>query len=440
MNKDLLNQIPADEQPLASTLFSVGEEMQVSPAFEWELETQLMNAAKKKSQPVQGWTTKIIPALGWAVLAISVIYLISSTISSLGTNQPAATSDVSSPVIPFESNVRAGNVCTGPLAVAHNFSVSLANPNKTAFITLDVQKAIGELRSFAWSPDGKQLAIAGNTTGTGNIYLTDSTGASLQPVIPNSELGYLMDVAWSRDGKQLISWSLQNNTVVYLVNVDGTGWTEKQLDLQIFETPRFTPDNASIIFYGADQTSSGLFEIKLDGAPTKMLSSLVEDESSSAWSPDGLRLAYMEMDRGAGEARLVVEESANGNKVVIATLPIPKGSGSSIPNSANLSWSADGKVLVFDFGRGAFDRAIYLAYANGTGLIKLADSAYAPAISAAGDCLAYISNKQVFLMELTGVSITSTKRTSLLLADLPAGRSIADFRLDRLQWGSETMP
>jgi len=26
------------------------------------------------------------------------------------------------------------------------------------------------------------------------------------------------------------------------------------------------------------------------------------------------------------------------------------------------------------------------------------------------------------------------------LADLPAGRSIADFRLDRLQWGSETMP
>ena len=440
MNKDLLNQIPADEQPVASTLFSVGEEMQVPPTFEWELETQLMNAAKKKSRPDQGWTTKIIPALGWAVLAISAIYLINSTISSLGTNQPAAATEAPNPVISFESNVRTGNVCKGSLAIAHNFSVSLANPDKTGFKTLDEQKAIGELRSFAWSPDGKQLAIVGNTTGTGNIYLTDSTSASLQPVMPNSALGYLMDVAWSRDGKQLISWSVQNNSVVYLMNVDGTDLTEKQLDLQIFETPQFTPDDESIFFYGADLNSSGLFEVKLDGSQTKMISALVEDESSFAWSRDGLHLAYMEMDRGAGEAHLVVEGSDHGNKVVVATLPIPKGSGSSIPTSANLSWSADGKVLAFDFGRGAFDRAIYLAYADGTGLVKLADSAYAPAISAAADCLAYISNKQVFLMDLTAVSIKSTAPTSLLLADLPAGRSIADFRMDRLQWGSQTIP
>jgi len=180
--------------------------------------------------------------------------------------------------------------------------------------------------------------------------------------------------------------------------------------------------------------------VKLDGSQTKIVSALVEDESSFAWSRDGLHLAYMEMDRGTGEARLVVEEPDRGNKLVIATLPIPKGSGSSIPSSANLSWSADGKVLVFDFGRGAFDRAIYLAYADGTGLIKLADSAYAPAISASGDCLAYISNKQVFLMDLSGVSIKSTAPTSLLLADLPAGRSMADFRLDRLQWGLGMMP
>jgi len=440
MNKDLLNQIPVEEQPLASTLFSVGEEMQVSSAFEWELETQLMNAAKKKSQPEQGWTTKIIPALGWALLAISVIYVLSSTIRSRSSNQPAATSDVSSPVIPFESNVRAGNVCKGSLAVAHNFSVSLTNPDKTGFKTLDEQKAIGELRSLAWSPDGKQLAIVGNTTGTGNIYLTDSTGTALQPVMPNSELGYLMDVAWSRGGQQLISWSVQNNSVVYLMNVDGTGLAEKQLNLQIFETPQFTPDDESIFFYGADSNSSGLFEVKLDGSQTKIVSALVEDESSFAWSRDGLHLAYMEMDRGTGEVRLVVEEPDRGNKLVIATLPIPKGSGSSIPSSANLSWSADGKVLVFDFGRGAFDRAIYLAYADGTGLIKLADSAYAPAISAGGDCLAYISNKQAFLMDLTGVSIKSIAPTSLLLADLPAGRSIADFRLDRLQWGLGTTP
>jgi hypothetical protein len=84
MNKDLLNQIPAEEQPIASALFSMREDMQVSPTFEWDLETQLMNTAKKKTQPAQSRTTKIIPALGWAVLAISIVYLLNSTIRSLG--------------------------------------------------------------------------------------------------------------------------------------------------------------------------------------------------------------------------------------------------------------------------------------------------------------------------------------------------------------------
>ncbi|HEX6269904.1 MAG TPA: hypothetical protein VFZ43_06700, partial [Anaerolineales bacterium] len=69
-----------------------------------------------------------------------------------------------------------------------------------------------------------------------------------------------------------------------------------------------------------------------------------------------------------------------------------------------------------------------------TGRVKMADSAYAPTISADGRCLAYISNKQVFLMDVTGVSSASPSAVPALLADLPAGRATADFRLDKLQW------
>jgi len=79
-------------------------------------------------------------------------------------------------------------------------------------------------------------------------------------------------------------------------------------------------------------------------------------------------------------------------------------------------------------------RLTHHARADGMGLVKVADSAHAPAISANGKCLAYISNKQLFLLDLTNVSVTSTSGTPLLLADLPAGRSNADFRLDKLQW------
>jgi hypothetical protein len=138
------------------------------------------------------------------------------------------------------------------------------------------------------------------------------------------------------------------------------------------------------------------------------------------------------MDRELVKARLIAEDFAAGSKVVLATLPILK-SGYSLPDSANLSWSPDGKSLIFDLGRGASDRAIYLAYADGTGLIKLADSAYAPTISADGRCLAYISSKQVFLMDLANTSMTATA-TPVFLADLPAGRGIAGSPLDKLQW------
>jgi Tol biopolymer transport system component len=161
---------------------------------------------------------------------------------------------------------------------------------------------------------------------------------------------------------------------------------------------------------------------------------MVEDESSYAWSPDGTQLAYIEMDRNLVKAHLILDEFATGSKTVIATLPILKSSYS-IPDSANLSWSPDGASLIFDLGRSITDRAVYLVHVDGAGLVKLADSVYAPALSADGECLAYISNKQVFLLDLT-----STNATPLLLADLPTGRSIAGYRLDKLQWGVEIIP
>jgi len=430
MNKDLLKQLPADEQPIAWTLDSVAEDMQVPSAFIWDLETQLIEKYKTKSRPAQGWYTKIAVPVGWAILALGAVFLLNQIIRSVAFNQPSPSGGTSAPEMSFEQNVRKGDICEGPLAVAHNFSVSLTNQDKTGFEMLDEHKTIGESRSFAWSPDGRQLAVLGNTAGNGNIYLTD-VRKPLQVVLSNSEVGYLRDVAWSHDGKQFVMWSSQNNTMVYLVNADGTGLVEKQLDVQVLGTPQFTPDGKNIVFYGADSLSSGLFEASLDGSQTRLISDLVEDESGFAFSPDGSRLAYVAMDRISGGAILMVQDLET--RAIIAlpgSLPIPKG----FPDIAKLSWSPDGTKLVFEFGGSASDRAIYLVYADGTGLFKLANSAHAPTISADGRCLAYISNKQVFLLDLTGISLTSTTGTPVLLADLPVGQSIADFRLDKLQW------
>ncbi len=429
MNKEIFDQLPADEKLVAAKLNSVADNMKVSQDFQWTLETQLMDAYKKKSQLATGWFAKLVVPVAWTVAAVLGFVLLNWTIRSLIlTEQVPGSSNTAIPSESFESNVRQGNICEGPLALAHGFSVYVTNQDKTGFIELDDQHAIGELRSFAWSPKGQRLALVGNTTGTGNIFLTDSTGRQFPPVLSHSELGYLMDVAWSRDGKRLLTWSSQNQSV-YLINIDDAGLIENKFDAQFFGAPQFAPDNNSMYFYGAVAGyTSGLFEFKFDDREVILVSSLVEDETAFAWSPDGSLLAYIEMDRSSGEARLM-KIGGNPSVQTLATLPIPKGSGSSIPDVANLSWSSDGKFLLFEFGRSASDRAIYLAYADGSGLAKLVESAYAPTVSSDGNCLAYISKKQVFLLDLTNATATS-----LLIADLPTGRSTSDFRLDKLQW------
>ena len=438
MNKDLLDQVPAEEQSMASKISSIVENMQPPQAFQWELENQLLN--KAASRPAQNWFAKIIVPVGWAVAAFIGVLLLNSLFRSFVPPPSPAAGSTPTEAVSFVDSVRAGNICMGPLALAHGFTVFLTNPEKTEFAVVNPGDTSTELRSFTWSADGKQLAIITNSMGSGNIYLTDSSGVLPQPVIPPGEVGYLMDAAWSRDGKQLIMWSSQNNTVIYLMNADGSGLTEIRLGMQLLSTPQFTQDNQSIILFGANANAFGLFEVTLENLEFRLISPQVEDETGFIFSPDGSRLAYMEMDRNTGEARLISEEMASGSKMILGTLPIPKGSGSSLPESANLNWSTDGELLVFDIGRYASDRAIYLAQADGTGMIKVVDAGYAPTISADGKCLAYISENEVFLTDLNNISVSSIANRTILVGELPTGRGTPNFKQDKLQWSPGTTP
>lgn len=263
----------------------------------------------------------------------------------------------------------------------------------------------------------------------------------MEYLLSGSQVGYLMDAAWSRDGKQLVMWSSQNNRVLYVLSADGTGLVEKRLgNTQILGTPQFWPDGSSVVFYGATSTSIGLFELILTDSEPALINASVEDESSYAFSPDGSKLAYMEYNRDLGEARLFTEDLKTRELSVLGSLPIPKVPGAALPETANLSWSADGKYLVFDFGRNAADRAIYLAQTDGTGMIEVVDDAYAPSVSADGRCMAYISNQQVFLLDLSAVVVNPTAVTPVLLADLPTGRGTPNTKLDELQWSPAVTP
>lgn len=433
MNKDFLNSLPTDDQPVASILNLLVDDVQLSQTFQWKLETKLMDAAKNKQEFARSWRSKILPAFSWTVIAIAAVLLLNWTVRSLSSPPPAA-AVTPGPIPSFEADIQQRRICAAPLAVGHGFAVFLSDDKKTGFLPLDQEKMIGEMRSFAWSADGSQLALFGNTTGHGNIWLTDSSGSPVQPVLLHPELGYLMDGARSRDGKQFLLWSSQNNKVIYLLDADGSDMIEKQLGLRIMGTPQYAPDGKSVVFYGADLNAAGLFELKLDSSQVTLINPSVKDPSGYAFSPDGSLLAYLEYDRDEGEARLLTTNLATGEVAILGKMTIPRNPGASLPDSSNLSWSADGNFLVFDFGQYASERSIYLAPVDGSGLIKIVDRGYAPSISGDGNCLAYISDKQVFLLDLRGAPSISTTGTPLLLAELPAGRGTPNAKQDKLQW------
>ena len=274
--------------------------------------------------------------------------------------------------------------------------------------------------------------VAGSTAGLNGLSRVFG-GDERPPREPVAE-GPDVSVPTTTNGDIVFTSARVGDTALFRVSPDGSDLRQLTPDgAAAYTSPDVSPDGRTIVVVhripGFEPGESVLATVPIDGGAPTWLTPEGWVVADPAWSPDGSRLAYVEMDRYLGEARLVAEEVATGKQTVLGTLPVPEGSGSSIPEAANLSWSPDGQLLAFEFGRNAADRAIYLSYADGRGLVRVADSAHAPAISADGKCLAYISHKHVFLMDLANMTATPD-----LLADLPAGRGASDFRLDKLQW------
>ena len=104
MNKDFLNQIPAEEQPVAKKLQSLAEDIQVNPSFRAKLETQLQETHNGKTISIRGWQTKILPSLGWAILIVGAVLLLNWALRSLAPEPVPATNGTPNLSQPTESH------------------------------------------------------------------------------------------------------------------------------------------------------------------------------------------------------------------------------------------------------------------------------------------------------------------------------------------------
>jgi WD40 repeat protein len=263
---------------------------------------------------------------------------------------------------------------------------------------------LGDIRSVAWSPDGKTLAIAS----LGGALLASNSG-QLTPL--NSPTN-VYSVAWSPDGR-LIASGAQDKIEMW--SPDGQVWTVISSQVAVYSVA-WSPDS-KILAAGYEDGTIKFWNV--NGQNIATLTGHTNIVFGVAWSPNGKMLASASRDQ---TVRLW---SANGN--ALATLT---GHTNDV---ASVSWSPDSKTLL----TASADSTMRLWSANGQALATLTGhygAVYCAVWSPDGKLFASSSEDgTVKIWSSDGKNLTTlTGHTSLVfsVAWSPDGKTLASSSRD----------
>lgn len=164
---------------------------------------------------------------------------------------------------------------------------------------------LDEGHEFAWSLDGRYVAITRGGGGVVDIYLLEADGGggfnlTNYPAEPDRS------ASWSPDNNRLVFSSWRNyeaDAELYLVNRDGSGLTRlTESEDEDDVTPVWSPDGTTIAFASSKAGApADIYAMDVDGSNLRQLTTDPAEDRYPSWSPDGKQIAFQSRRDGNWE-------------------------------------------------------------------------------------------------------------------------------------------
>jgi Tol biopolymer transport system component len=244
----------------------------------------------------------------------------------------------------------------------------------------------------AVSPGGDSLAFVRSTTNEGaDVWVADIKGAGPRRVTFDDRTVY--GLQWTRDGQDLL-YSSNRAHGTHIWRISAGGGSPKDISVA-GGSAKYPAVGRNRLAYTDSPTVSAIWRATLKSEDTVDERQLIRTsgrESAPAYSPDGTRIATLNVDTGNEEVFLQDSDGKNRQQLTHMNRPW----------MGRVRWSPDGKQLIFDVGGDNGTDLYVIGALQGAQPGRVATQANEGWFSQDGKSIYYQSRGQIWKAALNG--------------------------------------